>query len=88
MVARRKMEPDGRQGGRLLRLPEVMSRTGYGKTRIYELIRQGLFPPPIRLGPNSVAWVEREVDAWIEQKIYSSRHGVTQSNNRTAHLSG
>lgn len=31
---------------RLIRLPEVLHRTGYGKAWIYHLINQKRFPPP------------------------------------------
>ena len=54
---------------RLLRLPEVRRLTGLGRSTIYERISAGLFPAPIRLGGNLVAWNSREVDAWIETQI-------------------
>ena len=50
---------------RLLRLAEVRSRVGLGKTSIYEMVRQGLFPKPIKITPAAVRWSEREIDAWI-----------------------
>jgi len=53
---------------RLVRLPEVIHRVGLGKTAIYSRIRAGEFPRPVDLG-GVVAWVESEIDAWIEAKI-------------------
>ncbi|MGC7979920.1 helix-turn-helix transcriptional regulator, partial [Salmonella enterica] len=35
---------------RFIRLPEVINRTGYGKTWIYHLIKRGEFPEPIKTG--------------------------------------
>lgn len=44
----------------------------YSSVQRWRLIRAGKFPPPIKLGtgPNSRnAWVEAEIDAWIEQRM-------------------
>ena len=49
---------------RLLKLSEVMHRVGLGKTRIYELIANGLFPAPHKIFGAS-RWSEQEVVAWI-----------------------
>jgi prophage regulatory protein len=48
---------------------QLNEKTGLGKSRVYELIAQEKFPPPVRLGPGSVAWAEDEIDAWIEARI-------------------
>jgi prophage regulatory protein len=55
---------------RLIRLREVLPRVGLGKTAVYARISTGEFPKPVDLG-GVVAWVESEVDAWIESKIAS-----------------
>ncbi|MBA4711158.1 MULTISPECIES: AlpA family transcriptional regulator [Citrobacter] len=60
----------------LLRMPEIMRRTGYGKAWIYRLISQGKFPRPIKIGSRSIAFVESEVDDWINQRIEESRKEV------------
>lgn len=57
----------------LIRLPEVQRRTGYSKSWIYRLISQKCFPVPIKLGTRSIAFIESEIDAWIEQRINESR---------------
>ena len=64
---------------RLIRLPEVLSRTGYGRTSIYRKMEDGSFPKSIKLGgppldhsafdSRAVAWIEDEVDQWIESRI-------------------
>lgn len=46
-----------------------MQRTGKSKSTIYLNIQQGDFPSPIPIGAHSVAWIEREVDTWIEERI-------------------
>ncbi|EPQ1147520.1 AlpA family transcriptional regulator [Citrobacter amalonaticus] len=61
------------QNTRLIRLPEVMNRTGYGKAWIYRLINEGFFPKPIKIGARAIAFIESEVDEWIASAIEYSR---------------
>lgn len=58
---------------RFIRLPEVLERTGFSKAWIYRLISQNRFPKPIKLGERAIAFLENEIDDWIEQVIQSSR---------------
>ena len=60
-----------------LRLPAVKKRTGFGRSHISSLIKQGKFPKQIYLGPQSFAWIESEVPDWMEQGILESRGGVS-----------
>ena len=64
---------------RLIRLPEVLSRTGYGRTSIYRKMAEGTFPKCLKLsGPSkdpskfdsrAIAWIEEEVEKWVEDRI-------------------
>ncbi|NIC39427.1 AlpA family transcriptional regulator [Halomonas desiderata] len=54
---------------KLIRLKEVMDRTGLGRSTVYKYMNLGLFPKPIKLGTRAVAWVESEVVAWIQLGI-------------------
>ena len=64
---------------RIIRLNEVISRTGYGRTSIYRKMEEGTFPKSLKLGgspkdPESfdcraVGWIEHEVDQWVESII-------------------
>lgn len=53
----------------ILRLPEVMARTGVSRSTIYQWVSQNKFPSPISLGDRAVGWVEAEVESWISKKI-------------------
>ena len=53
---------------RFIRLPEVINRTGYRRTSIYEKISEGTLPAPIKLGPRAVAWVAEEIDKWMDAR--------------------
>ncbi|BET96579.1 helix-turn-helix transcriptional regulator [Xenorhabdus taiwanensis] len=57
----------------LIRLPEVQRRTGYSKAWIYRLIKEEKFPKQVKIGPRSVAFVESEIDGWVDQRIAESR---------------
>lgn len=54
---------------RLIRLHEVKHRTGYGKSSIYNGVAEGTFPRPVPLGARAVAWVEDEIQEWIDSRI-------------------
>lgn len=57
----------------LIRLPEVQRRVGYGKAWVYKLIAQNRFPKPVKIGTRSIAFIESEIDEWIDQRIAESR---------------
>lgn len=57
----------------ILRLPEVISKTGLARSTIYERIKTNSFPVPISLGARAIGFIEKEVDEWIEARIKESR---------------
>ena len=61
----------------LIRLREVMKITGFGRSQIYKLINIGEFPKQIQISPGSVAWLESELEAWMEERIRLSRKNNT-----------
>lgn len=60
----------------ILRLPAVKARTGLSRSSLYQRIRNGNFPRPVKLGPRASGWLESEVDAWIDARVKCSRNGV------------
>ena len=50
----------------VLRMPEVRRRTGKARSTIYADMEAGRFPKSIKLGGRSVAWLESEIDEWID----------------------
>lgn len=54
---------------RIIRLKEVISMTGLSRSTIYQYIKDGLFPPQIKLGLRCVGWTETDVIQWINNKI-------------------
>ena len=66
-------EPEEAVPVRMLRLPMVLARTGLSRSTLYELIREGSFPKPVRLSAQAVGWVEAEVDGWVRDRVAESR---------------
>ena len=56
----------------ILRLPDVITRTGLKRRSIYIRINRGEFRP-LRLGPRAIGFLECEIEAWIAER---SRVGV------------
>lgn len=48
---------------RMLRLEPMLDKSGLKRTPAYRLMREGLWPAGVKLGPRMVAWPEHEVDA-------------------------
>lgn len=64
--------PTIQPGERLIPLPVVESKTGFKSSFIYQLIKDGKFPKPVKIGMSS-RWRESEVQAWIAEQIQNSR---------------
>lgn len=58
---------------RFLRLEEVLAISGKSRSSIYEAIKMGKFPKPVKLGANSSAWINSEIDEWMRNCIETSR---------------
>ncbi|EMM6764535.1 AlpA family transcriptional regulator [Pluralibacter gergoviae] len=60
----------------LIRFDEVQKRTGYSKAWIYRLLKENRFPQSVKIGSRAIAFIESEVDEWINQRIAESRGEV------------
>ncbi|EHG7584204.1 MULTISPECIES: helix-turn-helix transcriptional regulator [Enterobacterales] len=50
----------------------ITKLTGLTDKWFYKLIKDGLFPKPIKLGRSS-RWKKSEVELWLQQRITDSR---------------
>ncbi|PCM82871.1 helix-turn-helix transcriptional regulator [Enterobacter cloacae] len=50
----------------------ITKLTGLTDKWFYKLIKDGLFPRPIKLGRSS-RWKQSEVELWLQQRITNSR---------------
>lgn len=53
----------------ILKLEEVIQRTGKKRSTIQADSKTGAFPAPIKTGIKSVGWIESEIDEWIAARI-------------------
>lgn len=67
------MVAEGNNEPTILRLRQVLARTGLARSTLYERVRLGEFPKPISLGPRSVGWIDSDVSGWIVGRIEASR---------------
>ncbi|HHK8567984.1 TPA: AlpA family transcriptional regulator [Vibrio parahaemolyticus] len=61
----------GERPMRFLKLKEVMEKTALSRSAIYRKMNEDQFPQSISLGDRAVAWVESEVDEWMEKVLHS-----------------
>jgi prophage regulatory protein len=53
---------------RFVRLPEVVRMTGMAKQTIYNLVRGGHFPAPVKLGPQASGWRDTDLETWAASR--------------------
>ena len=56
----------------LIRLPEVLRRTGMTRSSLYRAVSRGEFPRPVKLTERCTAWPDSIVDAWIQKRLTTS----------------
>lgn len=56
----------------ILRMASVRRMTTLGRSTIYRLMSQKLFPSAIKLGPRAVGWRLTDIDQWLEDRPDSS----------------
>lgn len=61
---------------RLMRLQDIINITGMSKAVIYAWMKEGKFPKQIQIGARSVAWIEEEIYAWIQERINARNEQV------------
>ena len=56
---------------RLLPFTSLKDEKGIGYSRVHlaRLIRAGQFPRPVAVGAGRIAWIEAEIDGWIEARM-------------------
>jgi len=55
--------------GLMLRCSELGAQIKRGRTAIYDDVKAGLLPPPIKIGARSVAWLQDEITSVLNARI-------------------
>lgn len=54
---------------KILRLPDVKTKTGLSRSTIYLHMSKGIFPKAICLGFRAVGWLEADIEQWLDTRI-------------------
>lgn len=71
------MESATQRPKRVLSFNDLNDKKGIRWTRqhTWREVKAKRFPAPVRLGGNTIAWIEDEIDAWLDQRI-TERNGA------------
>lgn len=64
---------------KMLRLKQVIEYTGLSRSTIYDIMdikskrHDATFPRSVQLTQATVAWIESEINDWLELRIHKSR---------------
>ncbi|MCO5400744.1 helix-turn-helix transcriptional regulator [Ralstonia soli] len=54
---------------RVMRMKDVSAYVALGKSTLYAMISEGVFPPPdVQLGPNAKGWLVESLEAWLTSR--------------------
>lgn len=59
---------------RFLRWEELSKIVPLHRTTIWRLERAGLFPRRKKIGPNSIAWLESDIQDWLATYTTNTNH--------------
>lgn len=67
---------------KFLMLPQVQEIVPYSASHIWRLERSGKFPQRVRLGGNRVAWLQSEVNSWVESRLAARADYIDRDNTK------
>ena len=67
---------------KFLMLPQVREIVPYSASHIWRLERSGKFPQRVRLGGKRVAWLQSEVNSWVESKLAARADYIDRDNTK------
>lgn len=54
---------------RILRIKEVMARTGLKRTTLYAKIAQGTFPRQLQISERCAGWRQSDIEKWLRDPM-------------------
>lgn len=58
---------------KLLRLPQVLERVAFKKSKLWKMVSEETFPQPIKISHKVTVWIESEIDQWVTDRISEAR---------------
>lgn len=59
---------------KFIRISTVKEKTGLPKSTIYRKMSEKDFPKQISLGAKMVAWLESDIDKWMDDKVSAANN--------------
>jgi prophage regulatory protein len=57
---------------RIIRIAEVLRRTGLTRSTLYRKVTAGTFPDNVRISTRCVGWRESDLEAWLRNPFFYS----------------
>lgn len=57
---------------RILRIKNVMERTGLSRSTLYRKIENGTFPKQVKISERCAGWRESSVKSWLKNPMFYS----------------
>lgn len=58
---------------KVVRVKEVANMLSICKATVYNWLKKGKFPQPIKIGDRVVGWPVELIEEWLEEKKYEGR---------------
>lgn len=55
---------------RILRLREVLTRTGLSRSTLYRKLDDGTFPERVHISRRCIGWHESTINTWIQNRVF------------------
>jgi prophage regulatory protein len=65
------------QMNKIISINEFCQLSGKSRTTVWRWTKKGILPKPIKLGPNSVGFLQADIEVWLESKrlVCGDSHG-------------
>lgn len=57
----------------LYRVNQLTAEIGISRAHLYQLVKRGEFPQPIKIGDRAIAWPAQAIEAWIAERAAASQ---------------
>lgn len=57
----------------LYRVNQLTAEIGISRAHLYQLVKRGEFPQPIKIGDRAIAWPAQAIEAWIAERAAAAQ---------------